>query len=355
VQIRITYKGKSAYVSTGVKLLKNQWDKGKECVKNSLQADEYNHIINAYLAKILQYKDMCIRDGVLFDFAAMKRGLYVGEKRDTFLGFMEKRIRERGDIRNSTRKAHLSVLRTLKAFGRIVDFGDLTFANIRLLDDCMHTQGLKQTTIWGKHKIIKIYINEAIKFGKLEKNPYTGFKIKRGQPEEGRYITEDEMRRIMACDYLPVSLEKVRDLMIVEFYTGLAVSDLMSFDFSKVEEINGHKVLLDTRKKTEERFYILLFQPVIAVLEKYNNKLPTMTTQQYDVRMKIVAEYAGIDKPNKASHWLRRGYGMMLINKGVPIEVVSKSLGHSSVKTTEASYAKILGATVVDVLSKVEV
>jgi len=155
VQIRITYKGKSAYVSTGVKLLKNQWDKGKECVKNSLQADEYNHIINAYLAKILQYKDMCIRDGVLFDFAAMKRGLYVGEKRDTFLGFMEKRIRERGDIRNSTRKAHLSVLRTLKAFGRIVDFGDLTFANIRLLDDCMHTQGLKQTTIWGKHKIIK--------------------------------------------------------------------------------------------------------------------------------------------------------------------------------------------------------
>jgi len=163
------------------------------------------------------------------------------------------------------------------------------------------------------------------------------------------------MRRIMACDYLPVSLEKVRDLMIVEFYTGLAVSDLMSFDFSKVEEINGHKVLLDTRKKTEERFYILLFQPVIAVLEKYNNKLPTMTMQQYDVRMKIVAEYAGIDKPNIASHWLRRGYGMMLINKGVPIEVVSKSLGHSSIKTTEASYAKILGATVVDVLSKVEV
>jgi len=91
------------------------------------------------------------------------------------------------------------------------------------------------------------------------------------------------------------------------------------------------------------------------VLEKYGNRLPTMTMQQYNMRMKIVAEYAGVNKPSIASHWLRRGYGMMLINKGVPIEVVSKSMGHSSIRTTEATYAKLLNSTVIDTLAKVDV
>jgi len=46
---------------------------------------------------------------------------------------------------------------------------------------------------------------------------------------------------------------------------------------------------------------------------------------------------------------------MMLINKGVPIEVVSKSMGHSSIRTTEATYAKLLNSTVIDTLAKVDV
>jgi len=353
VQVRITVARKSVFVSTGIKVFKNQWDAGKERVKNSMQSDAYNAVIDDYLNKIIRYRDQCARADEPFDFGRMRAMLNTDEA-ETFLSFMERRIRERGDIRESTRKAHLSAFNAVKSFGRIVSFGDLTFANIRQYDDWLHRNGIRQTTIWGRHKILKSYINEAVKFGRVERSPYVGFKTDRGKSEEGRYITEEEMQKIMTCD-IPKSLEKVRDLMIVEFYTGLAVSDLMSFDFSKVEELNGHKALLDTRKKTEERFYILLFQPVLNVLEKYGNRLPTMTMQQYNMRMKIVAEYAGVNKPSIASHWLRRGYGMMLINKGVPIEVVSKSMGHSSIRTTEATYAKLLNSTVIDTLAKVDV
>lgn len=351
VQIRVTMRGKSVYVSTGIKLFKNQWDGKRECVKNSFQADEYNNIICSYLARILRYRDECAKNGVSFDFVRMRSKLH-SDGNGTFLDFMERRIKERGDIRESTRKAHLSLLRIMRNYGRIVDYGDLTFANVRMFDDWLHRCGLRQTTVWGRHKILKSYISEAIKFGLLEKSPYIGFRIERGKSEEGRYISEDEMQAIMRCE-IPVTLEKVRDLMIVEFYTGLSVSDLMSFDFSKIEVVNGHKVLLDTRKKTNERYYIVLFPPVLTVIEKYGGKLPVMTMQQYDMRMKIVAEYAGLNKPRIASHWLRRGYGMMLLNKGVPLEVVSKSLGHTSIKTTEATYAKLLGSTVVDVLAGV--
>lgn len=214
---------------------------------------------------------------------------------------MYNRVTTRKDIRETTRKAHLSAYNTIKAFGKIVYFSDLTFENITLFDDWLRSNGIKQTTLWGRHKLLKTYINEAIKFGKIEKSPYVGFKVERGKSEDGRYITEDEMQKIIKCT-VPPAMEKVKDLMVVEFYTGLAVSDLMSLDFSKITEINGHKALLDTRKKTDEQYYIMLFPPVLKVLEKYNNKLPSMAMQQYNMRMKVVAAYAGIDKPKIASH-----------------------------------------------------
>lgn len=353
VQVRVTADRKTAYVSTGIKLFKNQWDERKERVKGSLQSNECNHIIDEYIRRILAYRDKCAKENTDFDFERMKMEIaYDGS--ETFLKFMERRITERGDIRETTRKAHLSVFRLVKSFGKITYFSDLTFQNITLFDDWLHKQDMKQTTIWSKHKVLKNYVNEALKFGMIEKSPYLGFRADKGKSEEGRYITEDEMRKIIDCK-LPSALEKVRDLMIIEFYTGLAVSDLMNFDFTKIEDIGGHKALLDTRKKTDEQFYILLFNPVLKVLEKYKNNLPSMSMQQYNTRMKVVAMYAGIDKPNIASHWLRRGYGMMLINKGVPLEVVSKSMGHSSVRTTESTYAKLLNSTVIETLSKVEI
>ena len=353
VQVRVTMNRRSVFLSTGIKVLKNQWDPGKERVRKSAQANAYNAVIDNYLNRIISYREQCAKSGFAFDFDHMKR-VVENDEEETFLMFMEERIRERGDIRESTRKAHMSVCRILRQYGGFEHFSDLTFANVRGLDDWLRKSGIKQTTIWGRHKIIKSYINEAIRFGKIERSPYIGFKMERGRSEDGRYVTEDEMRKIMECE-IPASLEKVRDLMTVEFYTGLSVSDLMAFDFSKVEDVNGHKALLDTRKKTDERYYIALFAPVLAVLGKYGGNLPSMSMQQYNMRMKVVAEYAGLDKPGIASHWLRRGYGMMLLNRGVPLEVVSKSLGHTSIRTTEATYAKLLGSTVVDVLAGVDI
>lgn len=353
IQIRVTKNRKQVFISTGIKVFKNQWDAGKECVKNSLQSESYNTIINTYIQKINDYRSECVKSNTIFDFTYMKNILQKDNK-GNFLDFVEKRIKERGDIRNTTRKAHLSAYKILKEFGRIINFSDITFANVQMFDDYLHKKGLKQTTIWGRHRFLKSYINEAIKFGEIGKNPYITFKVNRGKSEEGRYITEGEMQKIIHCT-LPKSLEKVRDLMIVEFYTGLSVSDLMNFDFSKIETINGKSAILDTRKKTEELYYIMLFKPVLFVLEKYDFKLPKMSVQQYNMRMKIVAEYAMINKPSIASHWLRRGYGMMLINKGIPIEVVSKSLGHTSIRTTETAYAKILGSTVLNVLADLDI
>ena len=64
------------------------------------------------------------------------------------------------------------------------------------------------------------------------------------------------------------------------------------------------------------------------------------------MRLKVLADAAGVDKPI-SSHWARHTCGMLLLNKGVSMEVVAKILGHSSIKTTERVYAKVLRKTVV--------
>lgn len=76
-----------------------------------------------------------------------------------------------------------------------------------------------------------------------------------------------------------------------------------------------------------------------------------MTNQQYNMRLKIVAESAGIDK-KISSHWLRRSTGMFLLNNGFSIEVVAKVLGHKNIQTTQKAYAHILNKTVEQAFDK---
>lgn len=109
------------------------------------------------------------------------------------------------------------------------------------------------------------------------------------------------------------------------------------------------KVLTGTRHKTDELYIIPLVPECVAILERYGYCLPYMTLQQYNMRIKAVADMCGIDKPI-ASHWGRRTCGMVLLNHGISIEVVAKILGHANIRTTQACYAKILDNTVIEAI-----
>lgn len=110
--------------------------------------------------------------------------------------------------------------------------------------------------------------------------------------------------------------------------TGLAYSDIIKLDFEKVELRNGQYVLNDERAKTGVDFTVVLLPEVLDILKRYGYKLPKFSNQQYNMRLKLVADAAGIDKPI-ASHWGRRTFGMYLLNNGFSMEVVAKVLGTS--------------------------
>jgi site-specific recombinase XerD len=260
---------------------------------------------------------------------------------------MAKRIDERADIRETTKKTQRKNLTMLQEFGKIQYFQDLTKANIMDFDNFLRKQGLKQTTINGYHKVNKIYINDAIAREIITTNPYTGYKVARGKGEEGRWLDEEELDAIRNVVLPTDSLRQVRDLFVFQCLTGLAYADLMKVDYTQTETHKGVTFVSSKRQKTDIRFTCVLVDEALAILEKYNYKLPVISNAKYNLYLKAVANHAGIDKP-LASHWGRRTCGMVLLNKGISIEVVAKVLGHSSIRITEAVYAKVLDKSVAE-------
>ena len=352
VQVEVIYDRRQMFISTGIKIFKNQWDKSRMEVKGSVLSEQYNQTIKSLMGRVLDFKNRCIADGVEFSFDGLRHFLGNGSN-DDFLAFMQERIKKRKDITESTRKAQMSACSILGEFGRIRYFSDLTVENITLFDEWLHEKGCAQTTIYGRHKVLKTYINEAVNFERIATSPYSKFRTEHGKAKEGRIVKEEDIKKIQECD-LPKSLEKIRDLAVVQFYTGLAYSDLMNFDYSKVKDVDGRKMLVNERVKTGEPYYVPLFSPVVSILEKYGNVLPKISMQQYNMRLKVVAEYAGLDMPGISSHWLRRGAGYWALNNGVPMEVVSKFLGHASIRQTESVYAKLFPKTVAREMARID-
>ena len=132
------------------------------------------------------------------------------------------------------------------------------------------------------------------------------------------------------------------DLFLIQCYTGLSYSDLMTTDFTKAENHNGNLILpRTTRVKTGTQFYITLLSPVISILERYDYKLPKTSLVADSAQLKLIEEETNIGK-HLTSHVGRHTFATTIAHgSGIPIEVVSKMLGHTNIQTTQI-YAKIL-------------
>ena len=124
-----------------------------------------------------------------------------------------------------------------------------------------------------------------------------------------------------------------------------AAQDLPTYDASLITKNEGVKLYSSRRHKTNVPYTCVITRKAQKLLEKYEGHLPKMPNQQYNIKLKLIADAAGIDKP-LSSHWARHTAAMTWFNDNVPIEVVSKCLGHSSVLMTQKVYAHLLDKSV---------
>lgn len=368
VEMVITYDRQRKFLSTGVSCLPHQWkDNPKRNIYVSgTGADvELNGILLTMYKKAYRIVSGQLESGQL-DISAIPTLLKAQNVDMTFLDYIMKRS-EMKNVVEYTKWSYQGFYNKLSEYGKIKFFGDITEKAIRDFDEWLHAYSwtekdrygnevlrtYSQATIASYHKNLKNFIADAVVDGYLKENVYVSkaIKVDKGKTRIDEFLTAEELEAIEKADMHLSSLSESRDLFLMQCYSGMAFVDLMSFDFSEVKGLEDGSVIHGVRHKTGTEFSFVLTDKAREILKKYGWRLPKLPNQKYNARLKMVADAAGIDK-NLTSHMGRRSAGMIWLNMGIPIEIVSRCLGHSSIITTQKAYARVLDKTIAEAFAK---
>ncbi len=347
----VMHKRIRRYINSGIKLCKHQWNAGSQTIVNHRDADSLNQKLEHMrrtLRDLMQEHCLSPMGFDLDEYMSIALSEREAISRD-FLEFARERSYARG-LQGSTLRQHHAAFDALEAFGGIRSFKELTPANILRFDAWLRTErGLShQQTIYGYHKRIKVYVNEAIRFEFLRENPYNKVSIPRGENKSIRYLTKSELDALVKLELEDASLERIRSLFVLQTYTGLSYSDMYALDWREVQKReDGRYYIRQQRLKTKEEYYLLLLPPAVEVLERFGWELPNISNQKYNNYLKGLGLACGIRKP-LTSHMARHTFATTVtLANHVPIEIVAKMMGHADIKTTQR-YARILAEDVID-------
>lgn len=213
-----------------------------------------------------------------------------------------------------------------------------------------HQKPLGNNGIMKHIERLRKMINMAVRMEWLERDPFAKYKQKFDKVERG-HLTKEELARIEEKEFDIERLQHVRDLFVFSCYTGLAYIDVMQLTKMHITFGIDHELwIMTTRQKTTNPVQLPLLPQALAIIEKYrthpkavakNRLFPTISNQKLNSYLKEIADICGITK-NLTFHLARHTFATTVtLANGVPIETVSKLLGHSSLPTTQI-YAKVV-------------
>lgn len=208
---------------------------------------------------------------------------------------------------------------------------------------CLKT--LKTNTTNKQMKMFKKILNFAVRERYLDVSPFQ--LVLKEEKLEYDVLSKDEITALYGHKFLDKRIEGIRDMFVFQCLTGLAYADLTTLAKDDIKD----DVIIKRRQKTDVQFVIPLLPLAKEILEKYDYELPIISNQAYNRYLKLLGDYCGLNK-KLHSHLARHSYACLLLNNGVDMKTISKSLGHSSLQTTERVYAEMSNSTVVDNIRK---
>lgn len=196
----------------------------------------------------------------------------------------------------------------------------------------------------------KKMINLAVKLEWMLKNPFKQFQLQYDKYDRA-YLTERELELLECTHYKNERLERVKDCFIFSCYTGLSYIDVKELTINQiVRGIDNNHWIFTKREKTNETVKIPVLPQAMTIINKYKdaieNKisktiLPLCSNQKANSYLKEIAKDCGIRK-NITFHVARHTFATtVMLSNGVPIETVSKLLGHAKLSTTQI-YARVV-------------
>ncbi len=193
-------------------------------------------------------------------------------------------------------------------------------------------------------KFFKTVVKHAQRTGFIIHDPFMNHHFQTEYVDRG-FLTDEEIKCIMEKEFPTARLEAVRDIFIFSCFCGLAYIDVANLTQDNIVTLNGKQWIMTTRQKTKVPSNILLLDIPAMIIEKYRGRtkdgklLPILSNQKMNSYLKEIGDVCGIKK-NLTYHLARHTFATMILSKGVPIESVSKMLGHTNIRTTQV-YARI--------------
>jgi integrase len=210
-------------------------------------------------------------------------------------------------------------------------------------------------------KQLKKVIHQAIVFGYLDKDPFLKYKTSYREVNRG-YLTQQELQRIENKIFKLERLNTVKDIFLFTCYTGLSYSDLKKLTPEDITiGIDGGKWIVNERNKTGVRFSLPLLPKALEILDKYKNHpecvvnnliLPLRSNQKMNSYLHEIEDLCEINK-SLTCHIGRHTFATTVtLTNGVPIETVSKMLGHKNLQTTQI-YCKVIDSKISEDMKKI--
>lgn len=366
IWVRITVNGVRAEMSIKRNIDPNDWNTEKGQAKGKKEETKnINHNIAQIRTQLYQCYQSMITERKLVTAEAIKNK-YLGkeETSQTLMTLIEHHnIQLKNNLEHGTMKNYITTQKYLQLFLKdhlktsdiylsqltykfIADF-ELYIKNYQPLD---YHKPCGQNTVMKHIERFRKIINIAIKYEWLEKDPFAKFKPVFTKTNK-EFLSAQELAKIENKQFSIQRLQYVKDLFVFSCYTGLSYIDVMNLTPNNLSlGIDNRFWIYTTRQKTDDGVRIPLLPTALSILKKYETSpqalaqvklFPTISNQKLNSYLKEIADLCGIQK-NLTFHLARHTFATTItLTNGVPIETVSKLLGHNSIRTTQI-YAKVI-------------
>ena len=336
------------------------WDPKKECVTSRTpEAKQVNKFIDDTRYRLMEcYQQLLLEHKVISPHAI--KTLYLGETKvdNTLLGLIDhhntnmKTILSWGTLKNyyTTRK-YVQLFLKYKYKNADVFLSSLNYQFITEFEFFLRTcepldksNPLTNNGIMKHMERLRKMVTLAYKMEWIPKDPFLQYKLK-FKRKEMSFLSAEELDKFEHIELPKKIVARARDLFIFCCYTGLSYIDLDKLRSNNLcIGIDGEYWINTKRQKTETPVNMPLLPKAYTLIEKYKNEprvfyrqrlLPFMSNQRLNKYVKEIAALCGIKK-ELSFHAARHTFATTVtLTNGVPVETVSKMLGHTKLSTTQ--------------------
>lgn len=372
IYVRITVNGKRANLSLQRRIPLSNWDASRGNVKGTNQQSKgFNKYLEQVRAKIYQsYEDLLGEDKIITAQLIKSRFLGINGERKSLLELFEYHNKISEEKLNCHTLRHYKVTQGyLKKFLSLkLQTTDIWLQNlnysfivdfeyfIKSYQPKDHQRKMGHNTAMKHMQRLRKMVTMAYHLEWIVRDPFVRFKTY-FENNSREFLKPEELKSLEKFHSSIPRLNIINDLFLFSCYTGICYADINSLTKDNIiKGSEGGYWVKSVRKKTNSVFEIPLLKKAKDLIRKYeghprtsnsNSIFPCFSNQKINSYLKEIAELNGINK-NLTFHMARHTFATTItLCNGVPIETVSKLLGHTKIATTQI-YARVITKKVFD-------